>query len=222
MAIAFDAATTKTNAIVSSFNFSHTTGSGNQRFLIVSIVAQDSTSVSSVTYNGVSLTSSGARAYANFTFSEQWYLANPDSGANTVQVNLSGATAYPTATAKTYTGVAQTSPVDGTNTATANSTTPSVSVTTSVDNSWVVDSVGVRTDSGDTTLTVNGSQNQRSNFTSSSQERQGTSDEAKATAGSVSMDWTLASGKNWSITAMGIKEYVNTSEGSGTGAWLTA
>jgi len=205
MAIVFDAASTGTAGIASSLTFAHTTGSGNKRFLVVGVAYQDTTSVSSITYNGTSLTFVN-RASQSSTTSELWYLANPSSGANNVVITMSGTTAYPTGSAITFTGVAQTSLVDSSNTATGNDTAPTVTTTTTRDNSWVVDCVAVQTNTGDITLTVGAGQTQRTNHSNSSQERQGTSTETTTTAGAVTMSWSLSATRRWSITTFGFKE----------------
>lgn len=206
MAIAFDTATTGSVAgSPTSLTFSHTNGSGSKRLLVVCIAYQDTTSATGVTYNGVAMTFV-ARASQNFTSSEIWYLANPSTGANNVVITMSGATSYITATANSFTGVAQTSLTDGSNTATGSSTTASVDVTTGRDNSWVIDCVAIQTNTGDITLTVGSGQTQRSNQTNSSQERQGTSTEPTTTAGTVTMDWTLSISRNWSTVGFAFKE----------------
>lgn len=190
--------------IGSSYSYSHTV-SGANRFMAQAIAYQDNTSVSSFSYAGVGGTV-GSSAYISFTTSNLSRITAPTTGTNTVSVSLSGATAYPMGTTISFTGVDQTTPIEATNTATGNSTTPSLTVTTTTNNCLVLDAIGIRTDSGDVTLTVNGSQTQRSNHSMSSQERQGTSTELKSTAGAVSMDWTLSGSRNWAMVGFGVRE----------------
>ena len=85
----------------------------------------------------------------------------------------------------------QTSPIDAFNGFKANSANPSNSITTIADNCLVFD---ILTGSGSgTTLTADVSQTERSNITNAGHLRSATSTEAKATAGSVTMSWTMAS-----------------------------
>lgn len=133
----------------SASTFSHDSGSGSDRCLVVAVLGTaTSPPVTSVacTYNGVSVVQQG---FTDSGFSERflWFgvLANNQvaSGSNTVSttVTLSGGSfdAGYIVFASTFTGVDQANPVDATyQTGNANpGTTASATVTTATANSWV-------------------------------------------------------------------------------------
>lgn len=62
-----------------SITWSHTTGTGTNRFLLVTCAADGGT-VSSVTYNGVALTKGPGVTGMETTRNEIWYMVNPPSG----------------------------------------------------------------------------------------------------------------------------------------------
>ena len=103
--VAVDATTSSAGLSPSGTNtgtFLHTTGTGANRLLIVSIaldiVNSPGSNVSSVTYNGTALTQLGFHNDAGLTRRvEMWYLLNPVSGTNltvaaTLNVPTAGAT----------------------------------------------------------------------------------------------------------------------------------
>lgn len=92
MAIAFDAAAgAKDNSgSVTSLSWTHTTsGSNRLLFVGVSITTNNATTITGVTYNGVSLTQFDTVTASPVTCAG-FYLINPATGANTVQITLSG------------------------------------------------------------------------------------------------------------------------------------
>lgn len=103
-----------------SYSFSHTLVSGSNRIIIffVGLENNDTISVSSVTYGGVTMTL--ASSYLSGTTGVRnlaaiYYLLNsslPSDGAQTVQINLSGtaSTLFSIIGCGEYTGVAQTAP----------------------------------------------------------------------------------------------------------------
>src|SRR6185437_4266514 len=120
MAIAFDNKSSATAAAgnASSLSWSHTTGSLANGILLVAVGNYGglSSSVSTITYNGSSLTkierqNDGTRQVA----CEYWYIVNPASGANTVAVTMSagvGVGNFLHAAALSFSGVDQASPID--------------------------------------------------------------------------------------------------------------
>lgn len=142
-----------------SYSFSHTLVSGSDRAIVLFIALEnnDTISVSSITYGGVTMTladsylsgTSGARNLAAI-----YYLLNsslPSDGAQTVQITLSGtaSTLFSISGCGEYTGVAQTAPeatdtTYQTSSATiANTISPSagawvvsVAESSTTDNSW--------------------------------------------------------------------------------------
>jgi hypothetical protein len=69
--------------------------------------------------------------------SEIWYLANPASGSNTVSVTVTGATDSIKLTAASFTGAAQSSPLDASNATSGWGGNPSANVTTGTANDLV-------------------------------------------------------------------------------------
>ncbi|MCK9351296.1 MAG: SpvB/TcaC N-terminal domain-containing protein [Candidatus Paceibacterota bacterium] len=112
--IAFEATSTDSSQGVSSVTFSHTTGSGNNRMLVVGTSIYEPGTpgnrvVSGVTYNGASLTKVRADDYDSISgCSELWYLPDPASGSHNVVITLTGSVTNIDSYASTFTGVAQT------------------------------------------------------------------------------------------------------------------
>jgi hypothetical protein len=136
---------------VSTFNWSHTVGSGlSNSILIVGYggAGASGTSglpISTLTYGSnsltqaVFLTETGAGNRA-----EIWYLLNPPAGTNTITVTLLGTATTARAGAISLSGVNPATPTDGTNSGTGQS----LSITTTVDNDWIVDCASVGTANG--------------------------------------------------------------------------
>ncbi|MFX0185481.1 MAG: hypothetical protein ACFE95_20550 [Candidatus Hodarchaeota archaeon] len=121
-----------------SFTHSHTI-SGINRLLVVSVqIIDTSVVVSSITYGGGSnyLTKVAEKSYDDSTSNkprvEIWRLINPPTGIHNVVVTLSKA-GKAAIGAISYTGVDQTTPIDGINSAQGKSTLPSVTVTSDTD-----------------------------------------------------------------------------------------
>ena len=158
MAIGYDAASNTTFNGTASASWSHVTA-GADRVLVVGIYIVDTTgpaSVSTLTYNSVSLTLIRRRVGANSNAGELWYLLNPTVGTNTVAVTLSGTPAQ----AAIIWGISLTGvgALDASNENGAASGQPSVSVTTVADNAWIVDVVGENLND---VLTAGGSQSKK-------------------------------------------------------------
>jgi len=145
MAIAFDATSSSAAQTGSSVTFSHTC-TGTNLILIVGVTMASSVAktMTSITYNGVSMTSVGAvdETTNQNRFSWLYYLIAPATGANNIVVTLSAApTDFFSVAAASYTGVKQTGQPDASGTATSGSSvvsTISKAITTVADNSWLV------------------------------------------------------------------------------------
>jgi len=209
--IAFDAASSGSNGGGStSVSWSHTTGSGWNRNMIVGVSIRTTTvSVSSITYGAQSLTFLRADTHPSATIrSELWYLIAPTSGTATVTVTLSG-TSKATGGSCTYTGVAQTSPLDANGGGTGTSNSPSRSVTVNTANSWLLGHLAVsgsiRTvsseGSGQTLrwdqVTTGGS--------AASRNRGHGSDKGPVGTGSQTMSWTLSGSADWAASVVAFK-----------------
>ena len=161
--IAFDAASNSGyQAAASSYSWSHTC-TGANRYLTVDIsMLSLAQTVSSITYNSVALTLIGVKnSISGAARVEQWGLVAPATGSNTIAVTLSGSIAS-AGTAVSYTGVHQTYPTEGFNSAQATNVgaaDASVAITPIADNCWVHAAVA----SDDTSITAN--QTSRNNVT---------------------------------------------------------
>lgn len=135
MAISFDASSSGFTNSGTSVTFSHTC-SGTNKILFVGVMVASSTTISSVFYGGLPMTSinrsSGGQQCALY------YLLNPPGGSNNVVVTI-GSTSYCYCASLSYTGVLQTSQPDANNTNFSAATTSlTTSVTTVADNAWAV------------------------------------------------------------------------------------
>ena len=213
MAIALDAHTAAgisaaANPLASPQTFSHTTGSGANRLLIVTIKMRGGAGgvVTGVTYNGVAMTQVTPEALTSTAHAVIYYLVNPASGANTVSIshNMTGSTSM-VASATTLTGVDQANPLNASNKASATSAGPmTTSVTTTVADCWIIDACAMRTSASDTaTMTAVTNRTQRTNALTAANGLRGlvsTLGPAGA-AGSKTMEWTKTLNHDWAIMA---------------------
>jgi hypothetical protein len=102
----------------STLTFNHDTGSGSNRFLVVSVVSKgESQQAVSVTFDNVPMTALFDFACRNFDLETDietvtcnfstWVLVNPHSGTHQVKVTVLGASPRTMAMASSYTGVNQ-------------------------------------------------------------------------------------------------------------------
>ncbi len=135
-----------------TLNFTHTTGAGANRLLVVgvSINLTNATTVGvvGVTYNGTPLNFIGANNdAANTRRVEQWYLLNPASGTNlpiAVTLNIpTGKTEGVVAGATTFTGVDQTVPLGTFTSADGAAGTTSSEDVPSVINGMILDTLAI-------------------------------------------------------------------------------
>ena len=128
-----------------SLSWSHTV-SGSNTLLTASVGVGTSGSDSrtvAVTYNGIAMTSAGKVHANNGTtgFVELFYLKAPSSGANTVQVTITGGNVDAMSGGSvSFTGVDQTTPVRNITTNFGSDTTPTVTISSAAGN-MVVDGV---------------------------------------------------------------------------------
>jgi len=207
-------ATTGTST-AGSLNWNHVSVGGD-RLLLVEISTQEDETVSGVTYNGDALTqaASHTRVTGNLR-TEIWYRVAPDLGTNAIVITMSGA-AYISATALTLNDVNQTTPIGDTSDADGSSTAPSVVVTTTTDNSLVVDSLSAASDP--LTATAGSGQSIQQSVLDTATRQIATSVEIQPTAGNTTMDYTIAPSTNWAITAVEVIG-VTGSGGGGTDAF---
>ena len=146
MAIAFDAQSKDAATFQSgtSFSWSHTC-TGSDRYLIVSIMSYSNQGVIiAPTYNGVPMTLIRATSIPA-TVNRLWLygIAAPATGSNVIGFSFSTSNGFVSAVATSYTGVDQTTPIDISkiqNLTPSSSAAYSPTITTTVNNTWVVGS----------------------------------------------------------------------------------
>jgi len=152
--IGYDSVSRNDRENTTNLTYSHTTGSNDNRMLIVGVEIEDTSTadcvVTAVTYGGTPLTkvtsvNAGSSTYMCVSL---WYLTSPLSGSATVSVTTAGTVANIVSGTISLYNVAQQGPeAFNTNTVT-NQSSISTSLTTVTDNAWVVDAVGSGEDSG--------------------------------------------------------------------------
>lgn len=194
------ASTAQTNIL----SWSYTVGSGSNRILIVGVsIRNDARSVTSIAYGTQSLALAGNRTGTNARV-QIWYLIAPNSGTNTITVNLSGNTEV-VGGAVSLSGVNQSQDLATQFIGDANNnSTPSVSITPATVNAWVVDTLAFRQRGSSVadgaTATVGAGQNPRWNTQSGYGNGEvggaGSTEGPVNPAASVTMSWSLTRNDN--------------------------
>jgi len=136
MAIAIDSTVTfnRSSATTHSFTFDNVAGD----FLLIgfSTTVGNGATVSSITYNSVSLTVVDTQINPNNSLSTVWRLNNPATGSNTIEITLSSTNGV-AGSVQSYTGVDLANPIDASNKGTSWGATTAMSlpITTITDNS---------------------------------------------------------------------------------------
>jgi hypothetical protein len=200
------------NAYSAAVSFAHNTGSGSDRFLAVCVTWQNSGSTSNTgaSYNAVAMTEWG-RATSGSADGDAgaalWYLVNPTAGSNTVATTFNNLPNFQAASAISFTGVHQTTPIRTASTASGTSSAPSVSPTSAL-NDLVLDCLGVvDNETFDVVITVGSGQTQRWNHSRESVVFTGGSTEPGA-ASTTTMSWTVNQSEQWAFVAGAIRESV--------------
>ena len=185
---------------VSSLTWSHTVGAGTNRILVVGNSFRDgNVSASTVTYGGTALILGTAQnSGGNQNRTEMWYLFAPTVGTANVVISMSASKAV-TAASLSYVGVKQT--VGTFASATAQSTTASVSVS-SATGDLVIDTVTANGDAN--SLTAVAPQTSAWNVFSGSGDAGNArgAGGTQAGAATTTVSWTLGASKPWSVVAM--------------------
>jgi len=193
------------NANINTLSWSHTIKSGSNRILIVALSTRDgSASVSGVWYGSELLSQIGGQAATGSqNRTDLWYMLAPPTGTANVFVGLLTSKRV-VASAISFTGVNQTTPLGTFVGATGQSTTASVNVS-SAPGELVLDTVTTNGDAN--TLTANAGQTEQWDLFSGTGDlnnvRGGGSTEPGAA--SVTMSWRLGASKVWAIGAVAIK-----------------
>lgn len=197
--IFFDATSSSPyEASLSTYNWSHTVGSGSYGMLIIGVGIMAAGTVSSITAGGQSAVF--LRADSNSVYrSELWYVKTPDVGAQTITVNLS-ASLTSIAGAVSYFGVDQIVSFEGTTGANGLGGSNTVNVTTVDNYDTIIDVTSTATAS----IAVGSGQVQRVN-TSGALGSLGIGDRQWVTPSTVAANWTGTGVlDSWAITAVGL------------------
>ena len=137
MPIAFDAQANN-NGSGTSMTYAHTCAAGS--VLFVGSLIQSGLSMTSITYNGVTLTDPGLRIVDGGGYEiYMWYSSSPSSGSNNIVITPSASTVAIFGRSASYTGVNTSSVLGATSTASKTSTTThTYSLTTNNNNSWTL------------------------------------------------------------------------------------
>lgn len=135
--IAFDAESQSGTASTNNTTWSHTVGSGSNRFLRVCLGYRAGTArtITGVTFNSVAMTHIASaflevnEGFGNKFGVDMWGLVAPDSGAHNIVITASAATDELLGGADSWTGVHQTTPTGTAVTGTGTTSTPSINVT---------------------------------------------------------------------------------------------
>ncbi|MBT8078127.1 MAG: sulfatase-like hydrolase/transferase [Gammaproteobacteria bacterium] len=198
--ISHDASSSSSAANSSTYSWTHTTGSGADRLLIVGVsLVSGSNSVSNVTYGGTSLTQWATESSAFPVTAEMWYMIAPPAGAATVEVTLANS-GFSAAGAASFDGVDQTAPLGTAVAANGSGAAASVNVASSAGN-FVFDVLSWAAIDG--TATAGTSQTEY--FNDGVLVRNGGSIYASSSsepgAADVEMSWTLTSQLTYAIVA---------------------
>jgi Tfp pilus assembly protein PilX len=207
-----------------NFTFAHTvTTTGSNLLLLVGVVIRQDASqtVNYVRYNAQDLTKMGDMNTTGLRV-ELWQLANPATGSNNVEVDVTGSKTGIVAGAISFTGVDQTTPVEASDFTQCGSGSPATtSVTTLTNNAWLVDILGA-TKSSSVSPTGSGHTSAWSAATGGMMSSRVLGASAyngpQSPAGSYSVDWSLSSTpRNWCLGAAAIKPA--SSAGIGVLSW---
>ena len=191
-----------------SISVSHT-ASGAERLMLVGVGMHhfNSETVSTVTYNGASLSPVGAVNSGTDTRVEIWRLIAPATGTHDVVITFSASLRYGAkAGTMTFTNVDQTTPLGTFAPNSGNSAGPATVDVTSASDELVFDTVSCRSC---ISLTVGAAQDERWNLdtlgsgSASNQTLAAASTEPGS--GTVTMSWTLGATNDWAIGAVPIK-----------------
>lgn len=195
------------SATATSLTISKTVGSGTGKILIVGVAIRNAASetVTSITFNGISLSLLSAVPNGVSVSTEMWYLKNPPSVTANIVVTVSAGARFVVGAASFF-GVHQSSTFGTTATATGSTQLATVDVT-SATGELVIDSVG-KVNSTEA-ITVGASQNEEWNdVTTSATAGQnpigGGSTEAGATTTTMSWSWTTTN-RAWAIIGVALK-----------------
>lgn len=199
MAIAVDAVTNGTGGTVTSITYSHTC-SGENRYLLVFVRGGggEGNRVTGITYNGVAMSLIGVANYGEAMI--VYGLVNPATGAHNVVVSFSSSS-YAQSGCISYTGVHQTSSIDGTVQTYAPTSVSSVTatVTTSYPGSWLI--IGAKNGS----LTISAGTNCTLRVNCGSEGARSGDTNGGTTPGANTIQVTASGSSNWSVVGLALR-----------------
>lgn len=197
---------------VSSLTYSHTIASGSNTVLFVGTTARDATPgnrpVTSVTFNGLALTKIREDVTGDNTVTTgMWYRVSPDVTTANIVVTYTGTVATAVYSAAEAVDGADSTAIEAQNGANSTVSGPvTVDVVSLTDGAWALD---MAYSSQDTVFTIGAGQTERQSAIgfAAAIENAGMSTEPKATAGTITMSWTIGtmSTDRWVTTAVVIK-----------------
>lgn len=202
MAIALDATSGVTYVGTGTGGSLSHTCSGSDRILFAGVVGQITTdTLTAITYNSVAMTLIDKILCPSDRYIYLYYLIAPDTGAHNIAVSFSGSTDIAIG-GVSYTGVDQTTPIDGTAKATTTAATSITStVTTTVNNDWIVSLF--RNDGS--AMSAGTSTTSRGITTGAGQFARNMDSNADRSSGSNSLQATSGANANWAYVSAGFK-----------------
>ena len=214
MALAVDAASSSEATSATSLTWSHTV-SGTNRLLVVGVQFYKNVNsfISGITYNSVALTPvTGAAINTSNYYVDLWYLIAPSTGSNNIVVSYGGGAPFETGCgAVSFTDAHQTVPYGAAVTATGNSSSPSVTVSSGT-GEFVMDTMSIIHNG---TLSVGAGQTARWNDIGASgfTKYAGSTEPGDA---SIVMNWSNTTAQEWAITAVNIRPTAAVSSSTGS------
>ena len=196
--------TSSTNGSASSFVFSLTVNSGNNRMLVVGVGVNDNSAsvISGVTFDGVALTQKVQWNIGSQITTGVFYLINPPIKTANVVVTLTGSNS-------TSMGAVVYNGVDSLGASAQNAfdsnKSPTVSITTTQANSWIVN---VFSDVGGPAFTKDGTCTQRYNERRDFSMQNIGLDKTTTTASLYTITHSLVYNEVWQMYALELKEFV--------------
>jgi hypothetical protein len=224
MAITFDFASgtsTGAGAAALTLTSTHIVANQSNNILLVNLgMRVNTTSGTSVTYSGIGATQQNLTFLNGFNSSigsrtEIWYLTNPTqgTGGSGTIVSTLGAVSKYNQNSATYYGVDTASPFGISGTQTATSTTPSITLTTTNANAYILGHLSIRADTADTFSVTSPNTTSRGFFgtvggAAATNNQSYIFDRTTTTAGSYPISGTITASDEFSYQAWEMKEFV--------------
>ena len=203
--IEFDNANSAASSNSMSLSWWHTTGFGPNRILLVAVDVFKSggtpTTVTSVTYDGVTLTQIATAVWSSNpqVRSYVFMLTNPAPGTKLINVNFAAST-YAVGGSVTYTNVNQTHPILANNTASGSGTSASINLDASGSYSKMLfGHIGTYSTSD---YTVTNTSKQTLRWAQNASKYKGLASDNSVTSGVQTMSWSISKSASWVAIAV--------------------